>query len=340
MQHFLAAPRALAVTARPPHGDADALPGARRLLAYSGLAIVLLAISVLAAILYGLWQIDDSAIDAEMARARAALTMTVEDAPESEAAMAGMLAGTFALEGAHFGSTAEIGEGEVALAVPGDGSRLLIWTPRRFGTELFLQLAPVRIASSLVFLAGIALLMRRLYLLARELEARRREAQALAARDPLTGLGNRLGFEEGMARLLAEGQGEVGLFYLDLDGFKQVNDTLGHGAGDDVLRVVGQRLRHVAGEGDTLARIGGDEFALVRGKPGGEAALRELARDIELALGEPVRLGTQQVDVRASIGIAVAPADGSSSSALLEAADMALYRAKRDRTGFALAMVA
>ena len=206
-------------------GHVDALPGARRLLTYCGLAIVLLGVTVLAAMLYALWQIDESAIDTEMDRARVALAVTARDVPGSEARVASTLANAYALEGAHFGEAVDVDQGEVALAVPGEETRLLIWTPRRFGTELFIQLAPMRISSSLVFLAGIVFLMRRLYLLTRELEERRREAQALAARDTLTGLANRLGFERGLARLLAEGHSNVGLFYLDLDGFKQINDT-------------------------------------------------------------------------------------------------------------------
>jgi diguanylate cyclase (GGDEF)-like protein len=339
MQHFLAAPRAVAAAAetRQAIQDGDVLPGARRLIAVSGLAIALLAVTVMAVVFYAIWHIDHTAIEAEMERARVALAVTARDVPGSEARLASTLANAYALDGAHFGAAADVAGGEVALVVPGEPGRRLIWTPRRFGTELFVQLAPMRITTSLLFMAGIAFLMRRLYLLARELEARRREAQALAARDVLTGLGNRLAFEQGIARMLAKGGGEVALFYLDLDGFKQINDTLGHGAGDDVLRAVGTRLKRVTRPGDTLVRIGGDEFALVRGTPADEAQLLEMARDIELLLSEPVLVGTQAVDVRASIGIAVAPADGQSGKALLEAADVALYRAKRDRTGYAMA---
>jgi diguanylate cyclase (GGDEF)-like protein len=339
MQHFVAAPRAIAAAAdqRQSCQDGDALPGARRLIAISGVAIALLALTVLAVVFYAIWHIDHAAVDAEMDRARVALATTEWDSPGSEARVASTLANAFALDGAHFGEAADVEAGEVALPTQGDSTRLLIWTPRRFGTELFLHLAPMRIATSLLFMAGIVLLMRRLYLLARELEGRRREAQALAACDVLTGLGNRLAFEQSIGPMLARGKGEVALFYLDLDGFKQINDTFGHGAGDDVLRTVGARLRRTARPGDTLARMGGDEFALIRGAPGDRDELLETARDIELALREPVLVGTQAVDVRASIGVAVAPADGQSGEALLEAADGALYRAKRDRTGFALA---
>lgn len=316
------------------------MPGARRLLVYSGVAVATLAVTVFVAVLYAMWQIDETAIEAETVRARVALVVTARDVKGSEERLASTLANAFALKDAHFGEAADVAEGEVTLAVPGQPTRLLIWTPRRFGTELFMQLAPIRIAASVVFIIGISILMWRLYLLARELEERRREAHQLASHDVLTGLGNRLGFEQGMARLLAGSKGELALFYLDLDGFKQVNDTFGHGAGDELLRAVGERLRTVARDGDTLARIGGDEFALVRGTPGDTAQLVEVARDIEMALSEPMRCGEQTIEMRASIGIAVAPADGTTAPALLEAADAALYRAKRDRIGYALATAA
>ena len=321
------------------HRNVDALSSARRSLVLSGLAIVLLAITIFAAVVYAIWQIDARAVDSETERARVALTVTSLDTAGSEARLASTLGNSYALAGAHIGPAADIGDGEIAVPVPGTDAKLLIWTPRRFGSELFMQLAPIRVATSLVFMLCIAFLMRRLYLLARELEGRRQDAQALAARDALTGLGNRLAFDTGMARMLAEG-GEVAMFYLDLDGFKQVNDTLGHGAGDDVLRTVGQRLMALTQPNDVLARLGGDEFVLMRPIPGPRDELVGFALAIEAALAEPVALGAQTLQVGVSIGIAIAPADGASGNALLEAADAALYRAKRDRSGFAIAAAA
>lgn len=322
------------------HRDADALPGARRLLVYSAFAILLLAITVLVAAVYAVWQIDDAAVGYEMERARIALTANSVETAGSEARLASTLSNGYALGGAHIGDATDIATGEISVPLPGEQDRLLIWTPRRFGSELFMQVAPIRVAASLVFMLGIGFLMRRLYLLAHELEGRRVEAQALAARDALTGLGNRLAFDNGMERLLAEAPGEVAVFYLDLDGFKQVNDTLGHGAGDDVLRTVGQRLAKLAEPTDVLVRLGGDEFVVLRATHGSREELARLALKIETALAEPVLLGTQTLQIGVSIGIAVAPADGTTGNALLEAADAALYRAKRDRTGFAMAAAA
>lgn len=342
MDNFLAAPQttAMAVPKSKWHRGADGLPSARRLVVFSSIALVVLAISVLGAVGYAVWQIDDAAVGAEMARARVALDATTVDTAGSETKLAGVLANTYALTGAHVGSGADLTQGEIAVPLPGQTERLLIWTPRRFGSELFAHLAPIRGATSLVFLLGIGFLMRRLYLLARELEARRHAAQALAARDTLTGLGNRFAFDQGMARMLAEGSGEVAVLYLDLDGFKQVNDTFGHGAGDDVLRTVGQRLNTLTQAEDLLVRLGGDEFVLLRPAPGPRDDLARLAVLIEQTVTEPVVLGAHTILIGVSIGIAVAPVDGTSGSVLLEAADAALYRAKRDRSGFAMAVAA
>ena len=316
--------------------DADALPGARRLLIVTTAAAFLLAATVVGAIVYSMNQLDDATVAAEMSRAQMAIATI--DPGLSDARIASMLSNSYALYGAHFGDTAQMTGDQVSLIVPSRGT--LIWSPRRLGSELFGQLAPLRLGASAVFLLGVMALVHRFYLLARELEARRAEAQALATRDALTGLGNRLAFDSGMERLLAEGTGEVAVFYLDLDGFKQVNDTLGHGAGDDVLRTVGERRRMLAPPTDLLVRLGGDESVLLRAAHGSRDELARLALTIETALAEPVVLGAQTLQIGVSIGIAVAPADGTTGNALLEAADAALYRAKRDRTGFAMAAAA
>jgi len=317
--------------------DRDGLPTARALLVKAGAVIVMLALTVCGVVVYAVSHIDAAAIEVETERAQLALAAT---AGAPDAARADLLASTYALSGARFGTPTERDAEEVALAVPDLPDRSLLWTPRRLGSELFFELAPTRIAASLAFMIGLLILLRRLYLVARELERRRREAQALARRDPLTGLGNRLAFDDGVAEALALGLGEAVLLYLDLDGFKQVNDTLGHGAGDDVLRLVARRLAGLAQDDDLVARLGGDEFAVLRSGAAAPDELAALARRIEAAVGEPMLLGMTPVRIAASIGIAVAPADGHSAMTLTRAADAALYRAKRDHSGFALASAA
>ncbi|ODT31885.1 MAG: hypothetical protein ABS35_03590 [Kaistia sp. SCN 65-12] len=298
------------------------LPDPRRLLIISIAAIVLLGLSVVIAAGYSIVSINATAVSAETERAQVALAAVLRDG-QPDAAGATRLARDFVLNGARFGAPAEIRPGEVAIAVPGSSSQLM-WTPRRLGTELAQHLAPIRLLASALFLGGIALVLNRLYRLARLLEARRRAAQELAARDALTGLHNRLGFDR---QLSLSGQGPA-LLYLDLDGFKHVNDSFGHGAGDDLLCIVADRLKGLARDGDCVARIGGDEFAFLRLPPTSRAELAELAADIGVALSEPVRLGTTQIQIGASIGIAMGSEHGDDRTRLVAAADAALSRAK------------
>jgi len=298
------------------------LPNPRRLLIISIFAIALLGLSVVIAAGYSVLSINETAITAETERARVALEVVLRDG-QPDAAGANRLAQDYVLNGARFGDAASLQPGEVAIAVPGSETQLM-WTPRQIGTELAQHLAPIRLLASALFLGGIGIVLNRLYRLTRLLEARRRAAQELAARDALTGLHNRLGFDQ---RLAQTANGPA-LLYLDLDGFKHVNDSFGHGAGDDLLRIVADRLKRLARDGDCVARIGGDEFALLRSPPTSRAELAELAADIGVALNEPVRLGTTQIQIGASIGIAMGSEHGDDRNRLVAAADAALYRAK------------
>lgn len=153
-----------------------------------------------------------------------------------------------------------------------------------------------------------------------------------ALRDPLTGLANRAQFEESLTRAAARA-GRSGslmaLLYLDLDGFKPVNDTFGHDAGDALLKVVSARFSAQVRAGDTLARMGGDEFAVIlENLPSVEAAAT-VARKLVRALEAPVLIGDESVQVTCSVGIAFRPADGIESAELMRAADSAMYAAKR-----------
>jgi diguanylate cyclase (GGDEF)-like protein len=157
----------------------------------------------------------------------------------------------------------------------------------------------------------------------------------MARHDSLTDLPNRVLFQEQLGRALAGvNRGErLAVLYLDLDNFKSVNDTLGHQIGDELLKVVAGRLRGCIRETDTVARVGGDEFAIVQtgiDQPSDTAAL---ARRIREALLAPYDLLGHAVVGDASIGISVAPDDGTEPIELLKNADMALYRAKADGRG-------
>ncbi|MDZ5459975.1 putative bifunctional diguanylate cyclase/phosphodiesterase [Azohydromonas lata] len=155
----------------------------------------------------------------------------------------------------------------------------------------------------------------------------------MAHNDALTGLANRRHYRERLQAALAVGWAgtpgrAVAAVLFDMDGFKQVNDTLGHAAGDALLRVFGERLRAVVREGDTLARLGGDEFALLL--PGvGMEQVQSLLERVFAALAPPADLGGKTVALRACAGVALAPRDGTDVDTLLGHADMALYAAKR-----------
>ena len=159
------------------------------------------------------------------------------------------------------------------------------------------------------------------------------EIEQLAYHDDLTGLPNRRAFlAEAHRAINGEPEGQAGVILVDLDRFKEVNDTLGHGAGDVLLGELSTRLRKVVPAGATLARLGGDEFAVVmRGR---RDAVERLARVREL-LSEPLALGQTTVSLEASLGIAMYPADGPDPEALLRAADVAMYLAKGEGSGIA-----
>ena len=166
--------------------------------------------------------------------------------------------------------------------------------------------------------------------------------QTLALFDQVTGLANRASFCRQVERLLAESAEDVhgALFFIDLDGFKGVNDTLGHAAGDQLLARVAGRLREVvmaqvsAGMSDpVLGRLAGDEFTMFFPNIPGHGGAARIARAIQFALGERFDLGSQHVDLGASIGIACYPDHGDTLSALLRSADIAMYHAKHQGRG-------
>ncbi len=153
-----------------------------------------------------------------------------------------------------------------------------------------------------------------------------------AHHDDLTQLSNRLMFQEHLRKnMAAAGAGQHGfaLLYLDLDGFKNVNDTRGHAIGDKLLVVVAQRLRESLREGDTVARIGGDEFAIIQPHGSQPSAGIALARRLIETISQPIELAGHQLSIGVSIGIALHPHDGDTSDLLLRNADIALYRAKQ-----------
>lgn len=159
----------------------------------------------------------------------------------------------------------------------------------------------------------------------------RDELARLANFDALTGLANRHRFSAELERLRLAAEGEArpcALLFLDLDNFKHINDSLGHSVGDQLLRRVGARLRTIVAEGDLLARLGGDEFALLTWRYTSPKKSGALAERLLNLLSEPIQLDDVLVEVRASVGVALAPRDGRDPQSLLQCADLALYSAK------------
>jgi diguanylate cyclase (GGDEF)-like protein len=170
------------------------------------------------------------------------------------------------------------------------------------------------------------------------LSAVEREAQLYrqAHYDPLTGMPNRMYLKDRLTQDLAHAHREhtrLAVLFLDLDRFKDVNDTLGHAAGDRLLKVVATRLRGCVREADMVARLGGDEFVIVLGNVSAPRVAQIVAENMIRALSAPIDIDGRETFVGASIGVTLYPDDGASSEELLRKADNAMYRAKNKGRG-------
>ncbi|WP_175493752.1 putative bifunctional diguanylate cyclase/phosphodiesterase [Microvirga guangxiensis] len=246
------------------------------------------------------------------------------------------------IEGLRFSQVNEPGEGEIGVPLRSDEGKLIgyfIWKPELPGTTILRTFGPSIAVVCLLIIGVMALLARSLRRSMGKLrkviaELRESEAQAhhLAFHDVLTGLPNRAMFDQSLDRTLASAgpQGRLAILMLDLDRFKHVNDTLGHQAGDAVVREFGQRLALLLRGSDTIARLGGDEFAIVlSGINGHEDVERVCVRILE-AVRQPFEIAGKQAFVGVSIGVALAPDAGLERVDLMRKADIALYQAKSE----------
>jgi diguanylate cyclase (GGDEF)-like protein len=235
------------------------------------------------------------------------------------------------------------------------GQLLEVYTPLRFSAggppagafELYLPYSPIQAAIkhdttelSLVLLGGLALLYLALFPIvasaSRRLRHQAAENKHMALHDPLTDLPNRSLFQDRAEQAILATRrhpGRVGLMLLDLDRFKEVNDTLGHHNGDLLLKEIGQRLRIGLRESDSIARLGGDEFGVLLPTIADANAALAVAEKIRQALREPFALEGITLDLDASVGIALYPDHGQYVETLLQRADVAMYLAKQDHSG-------
>jgi diguanylate cyclase (GGDEF)-like protein len=208
------------------------------------------------------------------------------------------------------------------------------WTPKQPGAEIVHSVAPF-IA---VALAGFALLaafvLRYMRRTAAAIAVGESRLRHLAMHDPLCGLPNRIFFGERLETVIDNVRisgNSAAVFYIDLDHFKDVNDTLGHPVGDELIRKVTLRLSHTLRGGDLVARLGGDEFAVISTNMGKDGAkMMALAQRIIAALCAPYNIGGQNIVIGASIGIAVIDKTCGGAADIMRYADMALYRAKNE----------
>jgi diguanylate cyclase (GGDEF)-like protein len=192
----------------------------------------------------------------------------------------------------------------------------------------------VNVLGSILALAAVSLVILRTALTVRELR-RANESFLQARTDELTGLTNRRGFIESLDRILDVAPNRVAVIIVDLNGFKDVNDSLGHHAGDDLLRQAAARFRTTVGDGTLLARLGGDEFGVVMmvNDPG---AGMLTAHELRQSLDEAFTVDGVTVRVGGAFGVAIYPTHGRSRSSVLRCADVAMYDAKREQTGVAM----
>ncbi|QKC85651.1 EAL domain-containing protein [Mesorhizobium sp. NZP2077] len=254
------------------------------------------------------------------------------------AAVIGKIAEKYLLDGAHL---LPLSQSVGSAAIPLMDSRGVIlgyigWDQERPGLTLIRKAGPALIAGMLLAAGALVFLLRRLRRTSLALQTSQADAQYLAFHDTLTGLPNRALFEDRLRRaLLTTGRdtARTALLYLDIDRFKHVNDTLGHPAGDELVRQTAARLQRTIREIDTVARLGGDEFAIILVDIRDTRVAEDISERLLRKLQEPFRLMDDQVFVSASIGIALASGPKVDADDLLRKADIALYEAKKNGRG-------
>ncbi|MBX4864380.1 EAL domain-containing protein [Rhizobium bangladeshense] len=247
------------------------------------------------------------------------------------------------LNGARFARTADADENEVAFQIDatanGEPIGFIVWRPDLPGSRVIGRLMPALSIAALVIAILFSVLLVRLRSSLGELKRSELHARQLALHDVLTDLPNRALFAMRFDECLAETQNSTersAVALLDLDRFKAVNDTFGHAAGDELIRMAAERIRSLLRPGDTLARLGGDEFALLlRDIKDHDHVLPAICEAIVTELGKPFPLlrGEAVARVGGSIGVTVVPDAGRNADDIMRYADVALYEAKMGGRG-------
>ncbi len=173
------------------------------------------------------------------------------------------------------------------------------------------------------------------------IKAQEESARHAAFHDSLTGLPNRVLFNDRLEHGLAQAirhDWRLAVMFLDLDEFKSINDQYGHDAGDIVLKTISQRLQETTRSDDTISRHGGDEFLYLLMEISTVQDAMVVAKKIITAIEMPCNIGTQELVIKASIGISIFPDHGKSAEELIKSADKAMYQAKRLKSGYAIAL--
>lgn len=223
----------------------------------------------------------------------------------------------------------------------GDHIGWITWTAKVPGPKIVQRTAPVLATFILFFLgvvAGGAVIVRRMRMTANELKASEAQAQHNALHDAMTGLPNRVYYMQRLRTLLSEfiegeAQGNLYIAYIDIDGFKLVNDTMGHHVGDELVRQVAHRLRSSLPRDAFIARFGGDEFVLLHAGTDGARAADRLGSKIISLMRKPFMISGNTLEVSVSCGISWGPEQSEDPGELLRRADIALYRAKQRGRG-------
>ena len=248
--------------------------------------------------------------------------------------MASEIAQKYELPGLSFQRAVVTDSERIASPVLNSRGRILgffTWEPEEPAAELVLGTLPVTVLCLSIAGIGVFFLLRRLQRTSSQLEQTEAQASFLAFHDPLTQLPNRALFEDRLEQALAKmrnGSSKIALHYIDLDYFKRVNDSLGHAAGDELLRQMSNRLLGLATSVDTVARLGGDEFAFVQFDVVDDASALTLSQRVVDTLSQPFDLLGHEVNVGASVGVTVVSDPSISAEDVIRQADVALYQAK------------